>query len=117
MRRVSKRVKDQLLDDPFMLRCCFPGCSKEEVEWNHALKYAGRQVDEPYAIVPHCYTHHRGKFGTIDADVSMYCEYIAIDRGLVHLLAEYPRSDWEQRLHYLTTIYERHNESEEGPQF
>ena len=101
MRPIPPALRKQLAASQFMQQCCFKGCGHKEVEWNHALFYAGQQINEWYAIVPLCDYHHRGNNGTIWQDVRDYCERLAIEQGLEHLQIHYPKSNWKQRYDYL----------------
>jgi hypothetical protein len=58
MRAVSKRVKDILLCEPDI--CCrqIEGNCKGRITWEHALIFAGRQIDEAFAILKVCAYHH-----------------------------------------------------------
>lgn len=76
-----------------MQKCCYCG-STVNIEWNHALIYSGKQIDEWYAIVPLCASCHRGEFGTIRKEIKDYCSWLAITRGLPDLIKDYPRRDW-----------------------
>lgn len=95
-------LRKRLADDPFMSKCVY--CGATPVEWDHALKYAGRQINEWYAIVPLCTFHHRGNNGTIFKDVRNFTELLAITRGLVELQKTYYKTDWAQRKKYLTRL-------------
>lgn len=56
MRRLSDEVRKDLAADPFMQHCCICGASSPQ--WHHNLIHGRRQVDEPWAILPLCVTHH-----------------------------------------------------------
>lgn len=102
MRPIPLPLRDLLNDDPFMKKCCYQDCGSQDVEWNHALQYRGRQINEWYAIVPLCQYHHRGNNGTIFADVKDWCSWVAIMRGMKDLQAKYPKRNWLQEKNYLT---------------
>lgn len=57
MRRISDRVKKKLLDRPNKCQRGNSEC-KGHITWEHALIYAGRQIDEAWAIVKLCEYHH-----------------------------------------------------------
>lgn len=88
-----------MADDPWMKKCCY--CGKQPVEWNHALFYRNRQIQEVYSIVPLCLEHHRGDNGTIPKDARDWSELVAIARGREDLIKKYPKFDWKQRKKYL----------------
>ncbi len=96
-------LRKKLNDDPWMKSCCL--ChTKQSIEFNHALIYSGRQINEDYAIVPLCSDCHRGAFGTILQRNRDICELLAIERGLQSdIETKYPKMDWRQRRDYLGT--------------
>lgn len=58
MRAISKKVRRALDDEPDI--CCRyadGGCAGR-ITREHALIYAGRQIDEPWAIIKICARHH-----------------------------------------------------------
>lgn len=73
----------------------------------HAIKYAGRQVAEGWAIVRLCeYAHSVGPYvmtGILDKGIN---EWIAFNHvAPEYLLSNYPRTDWQKRIGYLNTKY------------
>lgn len=91
MRPIPKKLREQLAQDPFMKRCCFPGCSEIRVEWHHVFLYAGKQINERFSIVPACVFHHRGK----GFDKRTF-ERIALSRATQEELDRYPMRNWDQ---------------------
>lgn len=62
MHAIPIAVRHMLEIDPFMKRCIWDNEDCQgRVEWEHALIYAGKQVQVWWAIVPCCTFHHRGK--------------------------------------------------------
>lgn len=58
MRRISARVRKALLDEADVCaRKCDGGCAGR-LTWEHAIIFAGRQLDEPWAIIKLCAHHH-----------------------------------------------------------
>lgn len=99
MRPIPQKLKNQIALDPYMKQCIYEGCS-DPPEWEHAFIYAGKQINETWAIVPACTYHHRGA----GLDKS-YNEYCALKRATKSELAEYPRVNWEQKLKHLSNKY------------
>jgi hypothetical protein len=63
------------------------------VEWEHAFMYAGKQVNEWWAIVPVCWHHHRG--GGLDKEFNRYRALVRMDEeDLREAKKKYPRVDW-----------------------
>jgi len=58
MRPISKRVREILDQEPDVCALqVFGGCAGR-ITREHALIYAGKQIDEPWAIVKICSRHH-----------------------------------------------------------
>lgn len=58
MRKISPRVRDKLLEEPDVCALRFFGGCAGRITWEHALIYAGKQIDEPWAIIKICARHH-----------------------------------------------------------
>lgn len=98
MHPIPPKLRKQLQADPFMHACIY-GCPGKP-EWEHAFTYAGKQIQEDWAIVPCCYFHHRGA----GFDKS-FNRYIALLRATPEDLAKYPKTNWHQLLEHLTKRY------------
>ena len=98
MRPISPKIRKQLASDPFMQKCAY-GCNVKP-EWEHALIYQGKQVNEWWAIIPLCTHHHRGHGLN-----KRYNEYIALSRASEADLMKYSKANWKQKLIYLKGIY------------
>lgn len=57
MRKISQNVKQKVLERPQVCARAGEGCAGR-ITWEHALIYAGRQIDEAWAIVLLCERHH-----------------------------------------------------------
>jgi hypothetical protein len=107
MRPISKRVKKILQADPFMEQCIV--CGSHIVEWNHVFTYAGKQIDEPFNIVPMCKKHHDQSTphkNTYKEKVRDQAELAALTRMQIEDVAKYPKRDWSQLAYYLNKKYE-----------
>lgn len=100
MRAISAKIRKQFKKEK--CHCC-PNLGNEK---HHALIYAGKQIDELFAIISLCTNCHRGNNGTIFADVKEKCELHAIKKGLEILKIKYPKFNWVQRMQYLIKKYE-----------
>lgn len=69
-------------------------------EWEHAIKVAGKSLQEAWAIQPVCWFHHRG--GGMD---KKYHHYRALMLATDEELKKYPRSGFIQEREYLKTLY------------
>lgn len=99
MRPIPKKLREALARDPFMKRCIHAGCV-EPPEWEHALIYAGKQINEYWAIVPVCTYHHRG------AGLNKrYNQHRALQRATTEDFAKYPKQDWERLKTFLEEMF------------
>jgi len=85
MRPIPTKVKQELEADPRMKKCiyttalasCLAATEAECIEpcvgritWEHAFIYAGKQINEPWAILGICEHHHLG--AGLDKDFNRY---------------------------------------------
>lgn len=92
MRKIPQSLKNEILADPYYKQCARKDrhC-KGRITWEHALIYAGRQINEKWAIIPLCVYHHLGE--GLDKRLN---ERIAVSRATPEDLAKYPKRDWKQ---------------------
>lgn len=80
------------------------------VEWEHAWTYAGKQIQEEWAIIPCCTYHHRGK--GLDKDFNRYKSLMKVkdiikqDPG-IDVFLRYPKKNWLQEYNFLKEKYEK----------
>jgi hypothetical protein len=100
MRRMSEKLKKEILADPFYEKCCITG--SYGVSWEHCWLYAGKQINEKWAIVP-----LRGDLNTSHPpkEVKEKCQLISLSRATKEDLAKYPKKNWEQIKKHLTSKY------------
>lgn len=101
MRPIPPKLREKIAADPWMKKCIYVGCSGKP-EWEHAMIYAGKQVNEAWAILPVCEYHHRG-----DGLDKRFNEYVALSRATAADLARYARAGWDKKLEYLKSLYEK----------
>lgn len=71
------------------------------IEWEHAIIFAGRQLNEKWAIVPICWLVHRGGYMVKEIN-----EWLALRRAPKGRLKELSKAvDYEQKLRYLNQKY------------
>ena len=101
MRPIPAKLSAQLQYDPFMRICCRKdgGCSGR-VTWEHCWIFAGKQINERWAIVPLCEFHHLGK--GLDKD---YGRWVSLGRATEAELTKYPRYPWKTHKNYLDAKY------------
>lgn len=93
----SMRAKLEVL--PRMKRCevdllqdVYGECSRR-IEWHHVWIYAGQQINEIWAIVGGCTTHHAM---ASDPAIKALFETASLSYATEANLSKYPRKDWAQ---------------------
>jgi len=110
MRPISKRIRDVLSRDPWMTRCANCG-SSIQVQWHHPFKYAGKQINEVWSLVPLCDNcHNHDVTGLIKGDFSKLISLVRA-MGIYGIYLEmvkikYPKTKWEMIYDYLINGYE-----------
>lgn len=105
---IPKKLLNEILQDEYYETCARADeCDcKGRITFEHALIYAGRQIQEKWAILPICAYHHAvdqyQDCGKMDKNKH---EWLAISRMTEEDMQKYPRFDWKQRLKYLNTKY------------
>lgn len=97
MRPIPKWIIEELENDPRMKKCLACKRPPQKIEWNHALIYAGKQINEPYAIQPLCMRCHMlDNSGRPTPYAKAICTANAIILGRGHLQKHYPKRDWDK---------------------
>lgn len=58
MRQISSKIKEQLQLEPNICARASDGGCDGRITWEHTLIYAGKQIDEVWAIIHLCAYHH-----------------------------------------------------------
>lgn len=58
MRKISQKVKEQLLQEPQVCARRKDGGCDGRITWEHTLIFGGKQIDEVWAIIKLCEYHH-----------------------------------------------------------
>lgn len=111
MKPLSQKTKAEINLNPFYKVCARNlylndhEC-KGRITMEHALIYAGKQVDDPFAIVPLCaYSHGVDEFqgnNILDKEIN---HWIALNRATENDFVKYYKSDWRQRKVYLNSKF------------
>ncbi|NCD40579.1 MAG: hypothetical protein EOL88_00655 [Bacteroidia bacterium] len=106
MKPIPLKMRKEIAEDPFMRSCIYCDIGKGHecqgrVEWEHAFLFAGKRINEKWAIVPVCSYHHRGN--GLDKDYNRYRAIIRAD--IDDLCKRMPTRDWRQIKKYLTNKY------------
>jgi len=100
MRPIPKPLLKRILADPRNKSCAIPGCGSVQVELDHVWKYAGKQINEHWAIIALCYDHHRG--GSLNRPLT---QWLSLGRATEADLMRYPKTDWKRLQSHLTALY------------
>ena len=93
MHPIPTKLRNEMSDDLFYKKCCRQDENCDgRITWEHALMYAGRQIQKKWAIIPLCVYHHLGP--GLNKHLN---QYIALERATAADLAEYPKKDWGGR--------------------
>ena len=100
MRPIPLTLRKEISNDPFYKRCCLTGSLNVSLE--HCWIYAGKQINEKWAIVP---LHRIFNTSHPPKGVKDKCRLISLRRATKEDLAKYPKKDWENLLNYLEKQY------------
>lgn len=101
MRKIPTKLRNEIVTSKKNTCCAICG-DKNNIEWHHVWIYAGRQINEPWAIVGACKEHHERV--TREPLIKEQFEMISLLRATEHDLAKYPKKDWQQIKRYLEII-------------
>lgn len=107
MRKISPKVKEKLLQEPQVCARLKDGFCKGRITWEHALTYAGKQIDEVWAIIFLCEYHHAvNKYQDMGALNKNKNVWIALNRATDEELKKYSKAiDLIKQREYLNKIY------------
>lgn len=103
MRPIPLKMRQEIEKLPRMQTCqlaplqsLYGGCSgrRQHPEWHHVWTYAGKQINEPWAILAACTYHH--DMVKKDSSVRYAFETASLFYAAPEDLAKYPRKNWEQ---------------------
>lgn len=95
---IPAKMRAEMDADPYYHKCVrrHEGGCEGRITWEHAWIYAGRKINEKWAIIPLCEYHHlrAGLYKALN-------QLIALRRATPEDLAKYPRKNWAQELRSL----------------
>jgi hypothetical protein len=104
MNQIPLALREELSNDPFYGTCALLGYTHTQCEgritWEHALTYAGKQVQERFAIVPICAGYHLGPGLNKRRN-----KWVALSRLTPEDLAKYPKADWKRERLILIKLF------------
>ncbi len=90
MRPIPLKLREEMSNDPYYKRCARANSEcNGRITWEHAFTYAGRQVNEKWAIIPLCWYHHLGA-----GLVKIKNQIIAAARATLEDREKYDRLNW-----------------------
>lgn len=106
MRKISPKVKAKLILEPDLCARRNEGNCKGRITWEHALIYAGRQIDEAWAIIKLCEYHHAvNTYQDMGAMNKAKHIWLALNRATDEELEKYPKADYKGLRAKLNLIY------------
>ncbi len=107
MSPIPPAIRAELEKSADMSVCVHNNCDcSGRIEWEHALEYARKQIQEVWAIIGCCYEHHRG--GKLNKEFNRYCalkKAIKMYGSLDPVIKKYPKRNWLQEWTYLNNKY------------
>jgi len=88
MNKIPPKLRKEMSEDDYYKACARQGidCSGR-ITWEHALIFAGKQIQEKFAIIPLCEHHHL--YGGM---IKWINEYIALSRATDEELNRYSKA-------------------------
>ena len=91
MRKIPNKLREIIAEDPYYITCARKGIDcGGRITIEHAVTYAGKQVNELWALIPLCYYHHLG----IGLNKKINRK-IALSRATKEDLLKYPKNSWK----------------------
>lgn len=106
MSKIPERLKENMANDPYYKKCARFGLScAGRITWEHAWIYAGKQIQEKWAIIPLCEYHHDvGSYqdkGNLNKKEN---QRISLLRATNDDLMKYPKKNWDQEKIWLNIL-------------
>lgn len=106
---IPLKLREKMAANGSMLHCIHRNSDCEgRIEWEHAWIYAGKKIQEEWAIVPCCTYHHRGD--GLDKDFNRWhsiLKMIRLNGGFLEVICKYPKKNWLQEWKFLKTKFEK----------
>ena len=111
MRKISPRVRDAVLQRKQVCARIEDGGCSGRITWEHALIYAGKQIDEPWAIVLLCERHHGVNTYQDRGDLQKEKNvWVALNQATEQELKQYSKAiDYVRLRNILNEKYKNHN--------
>jgi hypothetical protein len=128
MNNIPPKLRNELSKKPFYNKCergrlGFTSECEGRITWEHAIYYAGKQVQEEWAIIPLCEYHHSvGKWQNNGGINKRLNEWIALSRlfdleegEFNKMQKKYPKAimEWRRKLIFLKKVYGKYKQAPE----
>ena len=91
---IPPAIREELMDDAFMTLCALDGFECEgRIQWHHAFTYAGKRVNEVWALIPLCEWHHSHESQWKQSINALIVERIHHFAAEASFKEKYPRSN------------------------
>lgn len=113
MRPIPNKMKQEMLQSDEYKYCMrnmvfHDHICQGRITLEHAFIYAGKQINEKWAIIPICaWAHDVDEWqgaGNLDKHKN---EFIALSRATSEDLKKYPKCDWQKKINFLNKKYEK----------
>jgi len=102
VRKIPDKLRKKIAEDSYYHNCLRKkeGDCLGRITWEHCWIYAGKQINEKWAIIPLCVHHHLGSGMNKELN-----QWFSIKRATKKDLEKYPKKNWSQIIKYLTKKY------------
>lgn len=87
MRPIPKKLREDMDADPFYKQCCITGRKDEKIDFHHNMIYAGRQLNEKFAILPLAKSIHDRIIAYKEK-----CDWVMLNRATPEQLKKYSKA-------------------------
>lgn len=109
MTPIPKQLKKEMQEDTFYTKCCLKDTFCDgRITWEHTMTYAGKQIQEKWAIIPICEYHHAvNKYqdgGNLNKEKN---RWVAFNRATEEELSKFEKAspNFINQRNYLNSIY------------
>lgn len=108
---IPSKVLSKILEDPYYQKCSrsLEKSCHGRITFEHVWIYAGKQIQEVWAIIPLCEYHHDVCTFQDGGDLKKELnQYISLMRVSDEDLEKYPRVNWKQKKEFLKERYKNY---------
>lgn len=107
MTKIPDALREELSNDPYYQTCArsIEHNCQGRITWEHAWIYAGKQIQEKWAIIPLCEFHHAVNQFQDSGDLNKHeNQRISLLRATKEDLKKYPKKDWAFEKQWLNIL-------------